>query len=585
MTIPTIVTDFSNPNLQGVMDIDYQDATPIDPNLFSGASAIYLGAGYVLTAAHNFAVNTLVPEGPIRDFQFVSIPISPFSLVNRGVTVLEGTPMATNLSPINDSMGVRNGNVQSWGSQLYDTAVFQVSTPVNPMVENANPRMLIYSDPDEASGTLYIAGYPGLFGGETLYEDTGTLIDGQHISSNDYLYGGTQGFSGWNVDGTDFAIRPGMSGSGVWLTPDDSFIPAGQYLIGTLSGNSGAGSGLPGSRTSIEDMGGVYNLIAAYIFGGLSSLAADLLANEFGTHVLISDADGVANGQVNNFIQGTGFNEDIYINSSVSIGVDGGGGADTVYYTGSTSGITFDLTGGVVFAERSPAIIDNLVNIDRIQGSSLADTWVINSLLLSNSINLLLGNSNVPILPQGEVFGEGAEVLSMEDGTEDTLVIGQALLDAGAAVTYLSEDGSGVVWLESGGVTQRVSYTGIYHVPQQDPADYFWGTSGLGDVGASVGLGDVGDIIVDLSGVAGAITDTLLSGVSLWNLVDSIEVGAGDVTLDLGAFGINTYDASELIGRSPNNLSSGQIISVEGHGSGAAGPAANDNFSCAALAI
>jgi len=87
-------------------------------------------------------------------------------------------------------------------------------------------------------------------------------------------------------------------------------------LAGTVSGVFGA-PGASGSLTTIEDLSGGYTLIADLLFNQFS-----YDPDNFATNVLIADQDG----NVSNFVQGTGFNEDIYINSIVSIGVDGGGG-------------------------------------------------------------------------------------------------------------------------------------------------------------------------------------------------------------------------------------------------------------------
>lgn len=419
---PTEVTDFSNPNLLGVLDIDYNDVGTTDPNAPTSASAIYLGGGFVLTAAHNFAVNVLRPDLTARNFEFLDLPgqVDRFGNVineNRGVTSLEGESTAVNLTPVDNPMGVRNGDYFSWGNQLHDTAIFRVS-PVASSIETVDPRIIVYVDPQEASGELYIAGYPGQpFDNETLYEETGTLVDNQHNSGlnadlNATPFSNGTGFTGWNVDGVDFSIRPGMSGGPVWLTTDDDFAPTGQFLAGTLSGGFGAGAGLPGSFTTIEDIGGSYDLIANHIFGGLSSAAADTLANEFGTHVLI--AEQIKNDPtdvINNTVNGTGFNEDIYTSSFTTI-VNGGGGKDTIYlnaadhsrlqsFSAGNGTVTFENTSRVITYNSIEAI--GLAGATHPTGLDFNDTTTIFNALqaaFTTAVNLISNSSFTPISAQ-----------------------------------------------------------------------------------------------------------------------------------------------------------------------------------------
>ena len=553
-TLIRLSTDlFSFPTISsGVIDLNsigytINGASP-------GASAVSIGNGFFLSAAHNFG-----------------------NLTGDYIPSSNSTPQL----------------VRNFGMDGNDAVLFQTD-----VVSSQQNSMIIFSDPNDASGNLSALGFPGFnpfvqaFNGTTLVNSSGSLEVGRYSTSV-----GPGNFTGvWTSDSLVFT--PGFSGGGVFL---EYTLPGGQtqnFLAGIVStldaatqfvtvqdslGQQLTVNTLFVNESYIEPIGDSYQQIANALFSptnivnGVNIGGLAMNPNSFAINTLVADAGG----NITTIVQGTGFNENIISHAGTSYTIRGEGGYDTVDYRGIAGTITATLNGNTVTVVKTAGGTDTLTGVEAIHGTNnpaSGDTFIVASFAAGRQVFI---NGHSPTgTPQEEGTGKSLHNNGV-GGPEDCIIIDPALLAAGAAVTYLTNDGEGVIYLGD----ERVTYSGIHHVPQQDPADYFWGTSGLGDVGASVGLGDVGDIIVDLSGVVGAITDTLLSGVSLWNLVDSIEVGAGDVSLDLGAFGINTYDASELIGRSPNNLSSGQIISVEGHGSGAAGPAANDNFSCAALAI
>lgn len=291
MTFPSIVTNFNNPNLRNVIDLDI-----LLPNSFlSGASAVYLGGGFVLSAAHNFASDPFNPIQGMTNFNFNT------NFPGREVTVLEGTSFEDTLSPIGSQ-----GNIDYYGIQGHDLALFQVDqSSVSTTTENADPRMIIYADPNDASGTLYSAGYPNtptVGNGETLYEASGTLSLGSHVTSGSVF--GSNGYSAWITDAAGFPIYPGMSGGAVWLTTTLPDGQTGQFLAGVVSGILGS-PGTPGSNATIEDISGNYNGIAQDIFGGLGVQQAQVLANQFGRHVIIADNTG-------GIFQGTQFNEDFH---------------------------------------------------------------------------------------------------------------------------------------------------------------------------------------------------------------------------------------------------------------------------------
>ena len=620
MPVTQVSTPSSNPLYNRAVDLNiwYGQGGSVFQTI--AGTGFSIGNGIIITAAHNFVIGNEVGNFPTSSYGQLlpSVSAGPQTINASGVTAGTAHPGQSTIGApgsfqnLGGYAGAGNGN---------DLGVIIASN-----ISTALTAMIIYSDPSEAQGNIFMSGFPGRLldaqgndllpgaNSNTLFESSGHLsagnVTGTSTAGGYVTFQGTNNAQAWRGD-PGFGGAGGMSGSGVFLTPDNiSGLASTQYLAGVFS--NGSEPNLTGTTT-----GGVFEPMSD-IYSGLANLLSNVFGTNFGamfaTNALIADQDGVINGVANDFVNGTGFNEDIYITNAVGTTVFGGGGFDTVIYSSPNANISLNVEINDVnhTAQRNfvnaqgqtVATTDALINIDAISGTVNSDTFQINALPSSTPVAQLLdGRSNVfdPNLPQ-EPAGDlkntivselppittsGGRYLSSEqamsasglnfmiDGTEDTITLAQALWDAGASVTYYSAFGEGIIYLN--GV--QIGYTGVHFEPTQ--TDFFGGIP----QGGSVGLTDTGTTTLDLSGVVGAITDTLLSGITLWNLVDEIEVGAGDVSLDLGAFGINTYDASELIGRSPNNLSSGQIISVEGHGSGAAGPAANDNFSCTALAI
>ncbi|GEM_PF-2506661 len=556
-------------NINSVTDIDSLsthvglDAAPIPPtqihNHIQFGSGVTLGNGIVLTAFHVVgSARTPVGQNPIYSYSLFNMtwsnPVATGNQIqgwndtqDRFYTGGMQTPQANLSNGLVFNIGGYTNFQDQGGSDL---AAIRVDGSTM-TAEHLNP-MIIFSDPNDAQGALFSSGFPTNAGGETQFTLSGQLVAGNYVQQG--FEGGTNTNFAWY---TNLEITRGFSGSGVWLSYDvngDGVIaPNGseQFLAGIATQTDG----------TVEPVGDGYFDLALLLFtpinqsfvqNGITYTGLGMNPDDFATNVLIADADGlifdpVTGGMVaNNFVQGTGFNEDIYITNTVGTNVYGGGGHDTVVYRGANADISLyvELNDVSSTAQRSYVnalgqtvqTTDTLVDIDVVEGTVFADTFRINSLAATTPIPTLInGNSNVPPVP-------GQEGVSfMEDGTEDTLIIDQALWDAGARITYMSTDGAGVVWLEQGGTTYRLSYTGIYHLPQQDPADYFWGNSGLGDLGATVDIGSTGDVVADFSAVAAPITTSLLAGVSLWNLVDGITVGDGDVTLDLGTLGVTEY--------------------------------------------
>ena len=532
-------------NYLSVVDFDI-GSTP-DGTPARVGSGVYLGNGIILTNAHNILVDGLGSvDTPIWAGQSIRASFAEGQeWAQFGGDVDLNSFIISDVNTFNYGQYRGNPAPSNIGDDL---AVVQVDTSnLSAIPQNA---MIIFSDPNEAVGNIWMAGYPNNNpSAEIMHETSGSLIGNDYVSIGDN--------NAWIVPGgSTFEAIGGQSGSGVWLTYDvNSDGISEQYLAGIFAGNVGS------SDAFIEPLSDSYTELGLLLFGsqiGQLSLNPD----HFETNVLIADQDGVQQlfnpntGQfeniINNIVQGAGFNEDIYLYAGQDYVVYAGGngvmGGDTVFYTGLTENVfaTIRFDGIEVFkGNNGSAGRDFLFGVEQIEGTAQSDTFVIESFQLGNVITIN-GNSNVPIIPQGEPGHDTANAAGygpqhMEDGTEDFLFIDQALRDAGAAITYMSDDGAGIVWIEEGGVTQRILYTGVFHLPQQDPDDFFWGSSGLGDIGAWVGIGDTGSVMVDLSGVTQDLDMSTFSGVSLWNLADDIVTGSGDVTLDLGFIGLDSF--------------------------------------------
>ena len=427
-------------------------------------------------------------------------------------------------------------------------------------------------DPNEANGNITALGYPGPIPGfstqpfpdaELLVVENGTLNGGS--------YDAARGI--WLLDDS-FVVLPGFSGGGVWESRDingDGQIES--YLIGTttlanFTVNQNGGIHYNGS--GITSFTNIYASLAEISLSHAASLG--LSADDFATNVLIADLDGIGpDGQINNFVQGTGFNEDIYVSSSVGIAVDGGGGFDTIIYNtpDANSSVSVDINAANISVTRSftgGTASDLHTNVERVFGTVNADTFNINE--LSQSVSSLVGLSPIPNFPnqqQNAPSQNGSDLknsgpLFMQGGN-DTITISQDLLDAGAAITYMSEDNSGVVWIEQNGVINKITYTGIFNQPQQDPEDFFWGTSGLGDAGGLVTIDETGGVAVDLSNSTMAVDSTVLGNIPLFGLSDSfVGTNLGD-TIDLALTGLTDFfggDAGDTVtGTDVANMISG----------------------------
>ena len=180
----------------------------------------------------------------------------------------------------------------------------------------------------------------------------------------------------------------------------------------------------------------------------------------------------------------TGWGNDTIIASSGNDAFDGSFGFDTVDYRQMPSNISvnvFITVTGVTVTKSNGAGTDTLTTIEAIFGTAQSDSFIIDSFLPFTGVTIN-GGSVLPPPGNGEAVSSGGRYLSAAElaaasgasenhDDQDTVTVAQALLDGGAAVTYYSDVGEGIIYLN--GVS--VGYTGIFHESGQDPDDYFAG--------------------------------------------------------------------------------------------------------------
>ncbi len=319
--MPNIVLDTTTDELYNSavdLNIFYQSGS--NPNRNLSASGVSLGNGIVLTAAHNFIYSNdpnYVLGSPGN--YLANLSAAPNYIV-PGTNQTVGQNEPSRITDLNLFQNTGNFGQIGQGDDLGFIATSNVNAPKN--------AMLIYSDPSEAEGVIFMSGFPGTqagldgANGNTLFETSGNLDSGNIVSvlgelnfdSGYVTFGGVQLWRGT----VDFAGAGGMSGSGVFLSP--SGIPgltsapylAGIYTNGPpLSKNGTEGGGL------FEPLSDIYVDLAAKLFdNGPNGL--NLNPDSFDPNVLIADQDGykfvpgVAFDPINTTVEGTGFHEHIY---------------------------------------------------------------------------------------------------------------------------------------------------------------------------------------------------------------------------------------------------------------------------------
>jgi len=290
---------------------------------------------------------------------------------------------------------------------------------------------------------------------------------------------------------------------------------------------------------------------------------------EFGTQLVQIGVDNIFDIDL---VIGTAGNDSFnFLNAYVGMEIVGGEGFDTVDYSSMGGSITAQLNGNSVSVTRSGAT-DTLTEIEAINGTAQADAFFVNA--FADGVQVTI-NGNSPLGPFQAPIQNGTaarlEGSSGKDGVQaalaagsnnslfatgnDSIVISQALLDAGAQTTFLSPSGQGIIWLETNGVTQTITYSGVLDEPNQ--TEFF---AGLTD-GATVGLTETGNVMLDFSGSTEAIDSDVLNAIPLFNLVDEF-VGSnlGD-DIDLALTGLTDFfggDAGDTVtGTDDGNMISG----------------------------
>ncbi len=273
-----------------------------------------------------------------------------------------------------------------------------------------------------------------------------------------------------------------------------------------------------------------------------------------------SGNDRLEAGSGNDFVDG-GTGNDTIIAGTGFDEIRAGFGEDTVDYRQLSGFVEATLNGNVVSVIKSSGGLDTIYNAEFILGTLQNDVFNIDSfpqdIVITINAGFTLGNPNAPT--QNAPMRDSSDLknsgpLFMQGG-QDTITISQALLDAGAQTTYLTAEGQGIVWLEVNGVTQSITYSGVFNEPAQ--TEFF---AGLTD-GATVGLTETGNVMLDFSNSTQAIDNDVLNAIPLFNLVDEF-VGSnlGD-DIDLALTGLTDFfggDAGDTVtGTDDSNMISG----------------------------
>lgn len=264
-------------------------------DLHNDGTVVHIGGGVYLSAGHVF-------------YQFVN-PDNVRTAEAYTFNVAEG--LAAPGSAVVDSSEF--GDVfhnPSWGSEDGTDASFAVTdTPLG-----AAQPMVVYMDPNEASGTLTSFGYPvaGGFDGETMVEVAGTLSTNAHTtvptSNGDFTV---------LISDIGMQVFSGQSGSGMWLTNDvDGDGIEETYLAGIVTLDVQFVGDL--HAVGFEPIGDIYAELAAAIDAGGKS------ADDFARMTLVS---GQTIGSSLTTVEGTSLHEDLIggVNADT---LNGAGGDD-----------------------------------------------------------------------------------------------------------------------------------------------------------------------------------------------------------------------------------------------------------------
>jgi len=391
-----------------------------------GGSAVSIGDGVLLTAAHNFNLN------------------------GESVTRVEAT-LREGHDDEGDTKTARSGDIHNIG----DWSVAGNSEPsdfavVTTDISNApTASMIVFENPNDAAGKIESAGYPGQspFNGEDMYKTEGTLSPNslRTASAGDFLI--TKKDSSPTSDDGMGAVR-GQSGSGVQLdyelNSNDSRLKsvnlddklAGTMTYGSLDTNSdvshdatkrGAGftpiteklygrigplaetaarsnsneERYEAKKQDVRSSGGRWNRAA-------KDTARDNIANNplddreiadrFADNVMIADqsvtneaaAKAISDGApLKSDFGGSIFNETNYANQNVNMNVDMQGGFDTADYfvVGAGKGLAVEIGADNITVQKSytteeqiqsGVVTDGVTTqqtVTEIKSHSAKDTW------------------------------------------------------------------------------------------------------------------------------------------------------------------------------------------------------------------
>ena len=283
------------------VDIDFNLPSTGNTTKDADGTGVYIGEGIVLTAAH--------------------------VLFDRSGTILAGmTDQWLELrgdGPQDSSERFGSSDVDLIGpygglpaGQFQDAAIIRTdfSIPQSDLIS-----MIIFSDPEEATGDLVSVGFPqnSPGNGERAILSTG------HLEAGSYDANGISGYSAWfdnptpNIIGDDFIAIGGQSGGGVTLSYNNVTYLAGLAVTASLkrdaSGDLEQTTSDPDIGAGIEPLSDFYGPLAARLFNTTAQGGLNLDPGKFARNVLIADQDGVnANSSNRTVVQGTAFNEDIY---------------------------------------------------------------------------------------------------------------------------------------------------------------------------------------------------------------------------------------------------------------------------------
>jgi len=394
----------------------------IDLDVSSGSSltqgsAVSIGEGVMLTAAHNFINH-------ISGKQASSIE----------ATLREGHSTEGGTDNIKRA-GMHNIGDYGPSSAIANKSDFAILTTD---IENApNASMIVFENSNDAAGTIRSAGYPGApINGERLYSTEGNLSKGSIKESHGMKHLRTDKDSS-STAGDGMGAIGGQSGSGVQLdyelgTNDTRLSPL--QLDGKLAGTITYGSASSTQNPSLDatQKGAGFTPITEKLYGRIGPIAEQAarsnsdteryearkqevkgagerwnreakdaarediannplddrdIADRFAENVMVSNQQG-ADGSTSTF-NGSIFNEVNYANQNVNMTIDMKGGYDTADYfvVGAGKGLAVEIGTDTITVQKSytteeqiqkDVVTDGVTTqqtVTEIKSHSATDSW------------------------------------------------------------------------------------------------------------------------------------------------------------------------------------------------------------------